>query len=117
MEEEKAKRRERKKKRKKKKRQGAEKITGIERWVYDPVTGQKVKKKAAEITVTKYQLTDTSNAGNLDFDSSDGGGRGPRSDMVSTSKVAQMANKKVKTKKIQKLRKKEAKAMSKQEMQ
>merc|ERR1712154_422436 len=45
MEEEKAKRRERKKKRKKKKRQGAEKITGIERWVYDPVTGKKVKKK------------------------------------------------------------------------
>ena len=46
MEEEKAKRRERKKKRKRKKRELKDKITGIERWVYDPITGKKVKKKA-----------------------------------------------------------------------
>ena len=67
MEEEKAKRREKKKKRKKRKRQGAEKITGIERWVYDPITGKKVKKKATEITVTQYQLTDSNKGGDLDF--------------------------------------------------
>eukprot|EP01083_Nonionella_stella_P083364 230499_1 len=80
MEEEKAKRRERKKKRRKKKRQQKEKITGIERWVYDPITGKKVKKKAAEITVKKYELTDTNVTGNIDFASSD------------KSKVAMMAN-------------------------
>lgn len=66
MEEEKAKRREKKKKRKKRKRQGAEKITGISKYVYDPITGQKVLKKAEEITVTKYQLSN-SNKGDLNF--------------------------------------------------
>merc|ERR1712228_1137071 len=71
MEEEKAKRREKKKKRKKRKRQGAEKITGISKYVYDPITGQKVLKKAEEITVTKYQLSN-SNKGDLNFASSDG---------------------------------------------
>lgn len=69
MEEEKAKRREKKKKRKKRKRQGADKITSIERWVYDPITGKKVKKKATEIAVKKYELTDSNTAANLDFES------------------------------------------------
>jgi len=126
MEEEKAKRRERKKKRKKKKRQGAEKITGIERWVYDPITGKKVKKKAAEIAVKKYELTDTSNAGKLEFDSNADPQR-PQRKIIGNSKVAQMANqtKKIKaTKKMQqKQRKKKVAQMpavpteAKQEMQ
>ena len=31
-----------------------DKITGIERWVYDPITGKKVKKKAAEIKLNGF---------------------------------------------------------------
>jgi len=71
MEEEKAKRREKKKKRKKRKRQGAEKITGISKYVYDPITGKKVLKEGGAIAVTKYQLSN-SNKGDLNFASSDG---------------------------------------------
>jgi len=72
MEEEKAKRRERKKKRKRKKREVKDKIMGIERWVYDPITGKKVKKKAVAIAVTQHALSDdpTSSA-NVEFDSND----------------------------------------------
>eukprot|EP00484_Ammonia_sp_Unknown_P000978 CAMPEP_0197020326 /NCGR_PEP_ID=MMETSP1384-20130603/1091_1 /TAXON_ID=29189 /ORGANISM="Ammonia sp." /LENGTH=504 /DNA_ID=CAMNT_0042447931 /DNA_START=30 /DNA_END=1544 /DNA_ORIENTATION=+ len=94
MEEEKAKRKEKKKKRKKKKREGAAKITGIERWVYDPVTGKKIKKEATEITVTQYNLTDSNAAANLDFESADSGARQDRIKSVQTSKVAAMANQK-----------------------
>mmetsp|Transcript_57045 Transcript_57045/g.51326 ORF Transcript_57045/g.51326 Transcript_57045/m.51326 type:complete len:273 (+) Transcript_57045:91-909(+) len=95
MEEEKAKRREKKKKRKKRKRQGADKITSIERWVYDPITGKKVKKKATEIAVKKYELTDSNAAANLDFESADRG----------VSKVAAMANRKEEAKIIKKQQK------------
>jgi len=75
MEEEKAKRRERKKKRKRKKREVKDKITGIERWVYDPITGKKVKKVAAQIKTAKYILSDDPNydpnAANVEFDTSE----------------------------------------------
>merc|ERR1712244_107848 len=91
MEEEKAKRREKKKKRKKRKRQGAEKITGIERWVYDPVTGKKVKKKAEEIKVTQYQLTDSNKGGDLDFASSDGIDKGRHSEIANAPKRSAVA--------------------------
>merc|ERR1712083_291881 len=87
MEEEKAKRREKKKKRKKRKRQGAEKITGIERWVYDPITGKKVKKMAKDIAVTQYTLTD-SNKGDLDFASSDGINKGRSETLIATKQSA-----------------------------
>merc|ERR1712173_505955 len=105
MEEEKAKRRERKKKRKKRKRQGAEKITGIERWVYEPVTGKKVKKKAEEIKVTQYQLTDSNKGGDLDFASSDGNDKMDRTQGISTkqSAVANMANQRRQTKQKKKV--------------
>merc|ERR1712204_20823 len=86
MEEEKAKRSEKKKKRKKRKRQGAEKITGIERWVYDPVTGKKVKKKAEDIKVTQYRLIDSNKGGDLDFASSDGNVKTDRTQGITTKR-------------------------------
>ena len=69
MEEEKQKRRERKKKRRRKKREVKQKIQGIEKWVYDPITGKKVKKEAAEIAVTQYNIPGTDTVSNLDFKS------------------------------------------------
>jgi len=71
MAEEKAKRKERKKKRRRKKREVKDKIKGIERWVYDPVTGKKVKKQAEEIKVETFTLSDANTAANFDFKSSD----------------------------------------------
>mmetsp|Transcript_17035 Transcript_17035/g.26511 ORF Transcript_17035/g.26511 Transcript_17035/m.26511 type:complete len:569 (+) Transcript_17035:50-1756(+) len=98
MEEEKAKRRaaRQEKKRKKRKRKGAEKITGIERWVYDPQTGKKVLQKAEEIAVQQYTLTDSNATNDLEFASSDAG------PAIGTSKVAAMASQNTKSTKKKK---------------
>jgi len=82
MEEEKAKRRERKKKRRRKKREVQKNIQGIEKWVYDPITGKKVKKKAEQIAVKQYNIPGTDTVGSLDFKSSES---------MQQSRVASMA--------------------------
>merc|ERR1719242_1490581 len=83
MEEEKAKRR-------RKKREVQKNIQGIEKWVYDPITGQKVKKKAEQIAVKQYNILDNNAVGSLDFKSSDG---------MQQSRVADMAQRSNKSRK------------------